>query len=233
MWRTSIGERTLRGKEWDLFREGLSMLWDRITMSRRDPHLCMTGVGVFDDLQPASRLAMLALVGKALHDEAEPCPDLTALTEGTFAAVYAVIRDQIDVEIESGREDPSSYGDDSSLRALVLATFHEVSPEWHDSLPSPDCEDVDHWTILLNVLMDRVLWDRDFEDEELFLDTDPGVGDPLKKKLGIAGGYFTAIAPEPTGAQLASIRETLRRLCERPKRRGRSELGDGRANPWF
>jgi len=79
MWRTKIGERTLRGREWDLFREGLSTLWDQIGDSVDVPEACATGVGVFDRLQPAAKLAILALVGTALRDENEPCPELAAL----------------------------------------------------------------------------------------------------------------------------------------------------------
>src|SRR5438309_8305884 len=30
MWRTSRGERVLKGAEWDLFREGLIELWDTV-----------------------------------------------------------------------------------------------------------------------------------------------------------------------------------------------------------
>ena len=233
MWRTSIGERTLIGMEWELFQEGLSMLWDQIKVSGSDPHLCTTGVGVFDGLQPASKLAMLALVGKALRDPAEPCPDLTALTEATFAAVYTMIRAQIELEIECARLDTAPRRGDDVFRKRVLATFREVGPEWPDPLPRSDCRDLDEWDFLLDELMDRVLWDRDFEDEELFLDADPGLGRHLKKELGIAGGYFTAIAPDLTGDQLASIRKTLRRLCKQPQRRGRPEFGEDEANPWF
>jgi hypothetical protein len=254
MWRTQIGKRVLRGSEWDLFREGLSTLWDQVEMSHVDPELCMTDVGVFDRLQPAAKLAMLALVGQALHDEAEPCPDLTALTEGTFAAVYAVIRQEIEIEIDLAREDPPP-GDPSVVRALVLAAIRELSSEWDESpepgyededeeeaqqsLPEPNCEDMQRWDDLLDELMDRVLWgDRDFDEEELFLDIDPKRGRQLKRLLSIAEDYFTDVAPEPTDAELASIRSRLRELCGRPEpgtgnADPRPDPGQDEENPWF
>ena len=71
MWRTQIGERTLRGSEWELFRHGLWALWDHIDDAGDEPLLCETGVAVFDRLQTASKLAMIALVGKALSDESK------------------------------------------------------------------------------------------------------------------------------------------------------------------
>src|SRR4051794_14261888 len=129
MWRTPIGERVLRGSEWDLFCEGLGLLRDQVETWLDDPDLCMTGVAIFDRLQPASQLAMLALVGQALHDEAEPCPDLTALTEGTLAAVYASIHQWIEIDIDFAREDPQPDADQSALRVLVLAAFREANPE--------------------------------------------------------------------------------------------------------
>ncbi len=103
MWRTPIGERILLGREWELFSEGLGLLEDQVETWLDDPELSMTGVGVFDRLQLESKLAMLALVGKALHDGDEPCPELTALTEGTFAAVYAALRQFLEVEFDFAR----------------------------------------------------------------------------------------------------------------------------------
>ncbi|MFI5458517.1 MAG: hypothetical protein ACHRXM_24050 [Isosphaerales bacterium] len=246
MWRTKIGERTLRGCEWDLFREGLASLCHQIEVARDAPELCTTGIGVFDRLQPAAKLAMLALVGTALRDENEPCPELTALTEGTFGAVYAAICQQIDIEIALGREDPPPEGHEFSMRALVLAAFRETNPDWENPLPEPDygdeddekvevpslpepnCEDMEEWDGLLDELMDRVLWDdRDFEAEELVLDVDPEVGRHLKKQLGIDADYYTSVAPEPTDEQLALIRKTLQSLCGRPETR------EGKGDGWF
>ena len=66
--------------------------------------------------------------------------------------------------------------------------------------------------------MDQVLWgDRDFEDEDLMLDVNPDLGQGLKTHLGIDDDYFTGVAPEPSVAELAEIRETLRKLCGRPE----------------
>ncbi len=56
MWRTPLGERVLRGAEWNLFREGLLFLGDFVEDSSHDPDICFTGVGVFDRLEPAQKL---------------------------------------------------------------------------------------------------------------------------------------------------------------------------------
>ena len=61
---------------------GLDMTWGMVEQSIDDPDFC-SGVKVFDRLQPNQKLALLALVGKALKDEGEPSPELTAHTEAT------------------------------------------------------------------------------------------------------------------------------------------------------
>jgi hypothetical protein len=231
MWSTSVGDRILRGSESELFRHGLGTLRDRIEEAGEAPELCETGVAVFDRLQPASKLAMIALVGRALSDDNEPSPPLTALTEGTFAAVYATIRQEIEFEIDMRRQGPQPEDAQSSVRPLVLAAVRETNPDWENplpepesddlefepaSLPTPESEDFDAWDFLLDVLINRVLWgDRDFEGEEYFLDNDPRESEVMKLWMGIDRDYFSAIPPEPTELELAAIRKTLRQLCVR------------------
>jgi hypothetical protein len=88
MWWTPKGERVLRGAERDLFREGLDGTWNLVEESMDDPNLLSSGVEAFDRLQPNQKLALLALVGNALKDEAEPRPEHTAHTEATVAAIF-------------------------------------------------------------------------------------------------------------------------------------------------
>jgi hypothetical protein len=232
MWRTSIGTRVLRGPEWELFLEGLGGLRDRIEMTFDDADAWPTGVDVFDRLVPASKLAMLAAVGKALSDEAVQCPPLTALTEGTFAAVYAVIRELVDLEIDACRENSTPEAEDFSVRTLVLAATRQTNPLWDDptldpdweddgtpapALPEPGSEDVTAWSDLVEELMDRVLWeDRDFDEEAAFVDKDPRFSADLKAYMGIDKGYFSAIAPDPSDSELAMIRQTLAEILGRP-----------------
>ena len=92
MWWTSEGERVLQGAEWELFREGLSSLWDDVEAAEEEDGPGTTGIALFDELSKAERLALLASVARGLTDEGEPCPELTALSEGTVAAIFAHIR---------------------------------------------------------------------------------------------------------------------------------------------
>src|ERR1017187_2533771 len=144
MWWTSEDERVLTGAEWDLFRLGLSTLWDDVEMSDDDEEPGTTGVAVFDNLRKPERLALLAQVARGLHDEGEPCPDLTALMEGTVAAVFAQLRYLIVIEIETEAErvGPSSPREDRAARPrhLVLAAVREANP--NRELPLAESDDV-------------------------------------------------------------------------------------------
>jgi hypothetical protein len=125
MWWTPRGERVLRGAEWDLFREGLDGTWSSGEESMDEPEDFSSGVEAFDRLQPNQKLALLALVGNALKDEAARRPELTAHTEGTVAAIFHHIVDQVVFEIEMARE----LGVDEEgtfWRQLVLAAYRET-----------------------------------------------------------------------------------------------------------
>src|SRR4051812_10160576 len=139
MWWTPLGERVLRGAEWELFRDGLAMVCDLVEEAKAsdDPEIGSVGVEAFDQLQPNQKLALLALVGKALKDEGEPTPELTAHTEATVAAVYAHILAMIVMEIESppesekvdGWDDPEHIEDAFAWRRLALAAYLEDDGE--------------------------------------------------------------------------------------------------------
>src|SRR4051812_18554708 len=139
MWWTPLGERVLRGAEWELFRDGLAMLVDLVEEAKAsdDPEIGSVGVEAFDQLQPNQKLALLARVGKALKDEGEPMPELTAHTEATVAAVYAHVLAMIVMEIEfppesekvDGWDDPEDTDDAFAWRRLALAAYLEDGEE--------------------------------------------------------------------------------------------------------
>ena len=123
-----------RAHEWELFREGLGSAWDCVEDGVDDPDAIDTGVEAFDRLQLGQRLALLALVGSALSDEAIPGPDLTVNTKGAVAAVYAQIAKMIELEIDMSRDpewaaDPGSPARMTHWRRLVLVAYREAYPQ--------------------------------------------------------------------------------------------------------
>lgn len=240
VWRTQLGERVLRGGEWELFREGVSVLWDLIEDSPEDDPY-PTGVNTFDRLQRNQKLVLLATVSRALRDEEVPSPKLTALTEATVAAVFRHILGLTLSEIEMD-DAPDAPGfeaelaeESTSWRHLVLAACRDaMKPQtkksrqtgtvdeegsfesrWAGPLPDETSEDEVSWTFVVDWLADLILWDSDYEMEDDFMDADPVESAPKRAVLGIGEGYFSDVAPDPSDSQMETIRQTLRDVCDR------------------
>jgi hypothetical protein len=147
MWRTSSGERTLIGPEADLIRHSLASATDIVFHDPEDDDPWEFGVPVFDALPKRQRLAMLARVGSALLKPESPCPPLTALSEGTVAALYKNIAQQVELEIEMATDgDLEPSGDDPSWRELVIAAFPTQDM---DEPITADCTDFGEWQIIV------------------------------------------------------------------------------------
>ncbi len=50
---------------------------------------------------------------------------------------------------------------------------------------------------MVDWLAEAVLWDRDFEMADTFLDVDPGISRQRRRLLGIQEDYFTQVPPDP------------------------------------
>jgi hypothetical protein len=218
MWLTALGMRVLRGAEWELFRVGLSTLWDEIESQPDDEEPGLTGVKAFDRLTRPQRLAVLAQAGKGLHDKREPCPDLTAFNEATVAAVFAQVRYLVAVEIDAQRSgfDTFSRRRTGRPRQRVLAAAREVDPELRAALPKAISTNLSEWYDVIQTMLFRILDDIDYLAADIFLDAPPTRSRSMKDILGIPEDYFSAIPDLPTAQTLEVIRADLRRICGRP-----------------
>ncbi len=125
------------------------------------------------------------------------------------------------VDSDSGT---ASDGDEWTWRGLVLAAHGEVSQRLDDEEPGLDSgtrsEELDseaieipdetsgeisEWAYLIERLTSAVLWDRDFEMAESFLDVDPRVSQQRRRLLGIDQDYFTRVAPDPRPEEVSRI----------------------------
>ncbi|SIN69369.1 hypothetical protein SAMN05444166_0170 [Singulisphaera sp. GP187] len=220
MWRTQRGVRALRIAEWELFREGIDTLWDSIEESFDSPGDFTTGVEVFDRLQPNQQLAMLVLVGQALRDKDLPAPDLTATTEGTVAAVFEHLRNEvameIDLEDDIKRDQPESADEVTLLRRRILAACRECRGFGGARPPAETSRKGETWESLLETLASRILWDDgDYDMAADFIDEEPEERRAKMALMGIAPDYFVDIAPDPTDEELETIRADLRELTGR------------------
>lgn len=224
MWRTSRGERALRGPEWALFREGLSSLWDRVEDSPDgEDDFFGLGVRAFDRLPKNQKLWLLAEVGRALKDEATPAPELTACLESAVAAVFRLILQEIELEIEGEIEtdDPLCW---RRLASEAVAASEDAGEdddgegEEGGTPLLPVSTDLDAWAVEVEHLSNLILWDdEDYEMEDEFLDVSPEEAEALRRRLRIDDRYFTAVAADPRDGELRAIRAELMEICERKR----------------
>ena len=230
MWHTSRGDRTLRGAEAELVGHGVDSIIDALVTYIDDEDEsataseCHSGIRLFDRLTPSQRIALLHDVTAHLLTPTETPFPLSAHAEAAVAAIFIEVRDQVAIEIDLFPDGPSdkadSSGDESedvTWRQLVLAAHESVfrtehTPEdgfdfdfgpFPDDIEIPDhaCRDINQWEWLIESLTDAILWDRDYEMADTFLDIDPGVSQQRRRLLGIDDDYFTQIAPDPSSEE--------------------------------
>ena len=229
MWHTSLGDRTLRGDEAALVRMSIESMIDSLLM-QFDEEIenedigtesaidCDSGIAVYDALSISQRIAVLHDVAKYLLTDTDQVLSLSAELEAAVAAVFVEIRDNVAIEIDF----PSiNRGQALSWRAAVRHAYDDLFSASEsglpdefisDDLPLPSNRDMSHWEFLIEALSDAILWDRDFEMADSFLDDDPGVSHTRRRLLGIDDDYFTSIAPDPLTDEVHQIVSRTREI---------------------
>jgi hypothetical protein len=208
MWRMQDANRVLTEAEWKLFSTGLDLLRDSIEEDiRYGTDEVETGVPVFDRLTPEQKLALLADTAQALRDPATPMPHHTAANEGAIAAVFSMIRVELETELDAaGMEGEEEKPTD--IRRLLRAVGEELE-EREEPLPDESAPDAEEWEWLVEEFEGRIFWDADFEMGDEFLDLPP---DEVREKLllsGIDPEYYLAVPDEPDRASLTAARQAL------------------------
>lgn len=218
MWATSQGDRTLCGDEARLILTAVGYLHDMITagVDLNEPY--QTGVVMFDTLQPTQQMAILHEVAHGLLDPETPIVELTAVRESTVYAIYCELGSLVEIELEYSQQSKLNFELRERIIQAYLAT-DEQSNQWDDDLadtyaseldvPALDCEEIGQWNRVIEVLADRVLWDRDFELEEAFADHDPEKIKVIKRYMGINEDYFAAAAPDASSNHYMKLHREL------------------------
>lgn len=208
MWQTSHGDRILAGAEARLVLIGIGHLRDMITAAVDEGCPYDTEVELFNQLQPTQQLAVLHEVAFALLDPTVDVPELTAIREAT---VYVLFREliglvEMEVELSNCLSEPRI-----DTRVQINAALKEgvqlIGEDWsqdfeledesvNDRVLEDSCEDLIQWRKAIESLADQILWDRDFELEELFADHDPEQTREVKQMMGISDDYFSIPAPD-------------------------------------
>lgn len=217
MWRTSQGNRILVGREARLFRASLGFLLDTIKQDGDDaPDPWRFGVDVFDDLAYGQKLAILAEVATGLLLPSTGTPRLNAVNEAAVAAIYENLNQCVQFELDSFT--PNGDGEVRTYwRQMILDAFQHYEkpgsrPE-DEPLPPADCEDDKEWELLVEVLLDTIVHDDDWNMQEQFLDMPAEIGDRVKRDMAIDPEYFRSVAPDPTPEEIELLENVLHALA--------------------
>lgn len=120
---------------------------------------------------------------------------------------------------------------DGSVRTAIVAACQ--SCDWHSVEWGQEPSDLGHrnrnvahlaldlesdnledWSRAIEFLVDQVLWDRDFDMEEIFADHDPAKIAEIKKYFGIHEDYFSTPAPDAYSAEYQRIDRELVQLAQ-------------------
>ncbi|MFT3881794.1 MAG: hypothetical protein QM703_19310 [Gemmatales bacterium] len=147
----------------------------------------------------------MAQVADALHDPDRSPPDLYAYNEATVSAVYEMLKGAVQDEIVCD--------DDKSLRTVI---WDAIDLEVREEMDTKDMDAMteSEWYSLIDGFEEEILWDGDYDMEDLIMDLPAEQANAIKEQLTISEDYFTAIPPEPTTIMLETARSTLRRLLQ-------------------
>ena len=202
MWHTNTGDRTLEGAEARLFAEAL---WDFLCELEVEGGDFDAGLEAFDSLTYGQKVSVLSTVGNGLLSPEVPICELTAAVESAIAAIFEYLKELVIVEIDEP-DIPSSW------RKMLLAARKESGAE---DLPEEDCEGDEEWLIQIEALSYLILWDYDFEDEDLYIDKPPEEASRLKEYMRIKDNYFVEIPDDLDETAIAAALSKLKALCQK------------------
>ncbi len=218
MWNTTYGERTLVWAERLLVATESWALTEAISEAASDGGASF-GILLFDRLTWQQQMFMLDQVLAALVEPTIPAPPNTALLDATVAAIYAQMVNSVQLEIDTAEPDeddpnnPYSQDIDSLVRQNILSALTEpietdepMEEPFEDHLLSVECDEIEEWELVIEILQGRVLADEDWQMEAIALDLAPPTSQHLKQLMGIQGDYFIDIPPDVTDEEAEAAR---------------------------
>jgi hypothetical protein len=187
-WKTCEGSRVLTGAEARLFAVAIPTIIDLYLDSRESfprenlNYSCALICGKFESLTAPQKLTILEEAATGLLTETPVCPTLTDLNEGAIYYVYRWFQQQFEDDVEAAVEVWGKY---------ILDAYYECYPkdmEESDGIKlTMQCDDAKHasdWKFALELLADRILWDRDFEEYQAGIPDPYFIHDKVKASRG-------------------------------------------------
>jgi hypothetical protein len=210
MWHTPLGDRVLEGAEARLVAHGISLLAEGIEMTlkgqiKEDEDIFHCGPDAYTSLTVEQRAAALHDVAHALLDRAVAMPEATAALEATVAAIYAAIGQEIQAWLDA--HDASLH----EAAKLVARAMRQHRSEV-DEVIDAKCDDWEEWDAALDQLTDLILWDRDFDDEEILADLPPAHSAQVREEMRMPAAYGAPMR-DPSTSEAIRLVDSTRRLA--------------------
>lgn len=215
MWILDDHERVLTNEEWVCIRIGLEALRSYMLDDPDGEYgFALTGVEVFDQLGTTQKLAILADTCEAMTSPTIAAPKLSAVNEGTVAALLQSFWNQLIIELDmcEGFDDHPFL---ECRRALLAAFEDDDDPDTLAIIPEEHETDSEMWHDLFSLFESRFLDDTDYEMASL-LDAPIEKAEGLRAILGIDDDYFVSVAPDPTERQMNKVNQKLAKLLDLP-----------------
>lgn len=197
MWNTPAGNRVLIGNERRLIVRGVVELWTLLT--DLEGEWWVSGSPFFDDIPLEDRSYALLKVATHLLSSEEP-PEHHAWSEGAMLAVFNLIGQRVEEEVEKDRR----LGPSKS-RIFWRQLVHDAWMERCYEPPSeidwePDegprqrlrSRNLDFWDFKVVLLTDEILFDRDCVLDD-FMRMPSGIAATIMRQMGIENDYYTAM----------------------------------------
>lgn len=202
MWRSEQGDVVLTGAVGDLFSD---VLWGMAEQLIDLPEPIETGVAAFDRLSAGQQMAALHIVGPAALRKDVPAPELTAVVEGAFAAVFAHYLVYIAEDVDDDPED--------EINPFVLAVNAARERGIWDEDTDRSEMSTSQWVVLLRDLASTYMWDADYELGDHLADLPPEASQQVRDEMTIHDTYFSWVPEDYTEDQMEAAAQELVDMC--------------------
>jgi len=106
-----------------------------------------------------------------------------------------------------------SQARDKLLNSALPEMDEPVWPQTPDQENHDSPCSYEDWELIVEELEDHILWDRDFETGDTYLDLHPLLSEVMKEEMRIPSDYFIAIPDDLNGEQAEATLTEIRQLC--------------------